>query len=366
MAESESSSKRALPQTRKGQGPAELDRAEFARRLRLHFADPAFDRDGDAIERVIADAWDGYVHSRKSPRTRKAGPGFADPGYDLSTDWIETRDAIDAAAARHADAARPRRILVICGSPRNDRTCPGEMSKTFRLATAAQEVIVASGAECDLLDLSHLASEYGRVIYPCKACVSTAMPLCHWPCSCYPNHALGQTGDWMHEIYPRWIAAHGILIATPVHWLQVPSTLKLMIDRLVCADGGNPDPTTTHGKNVEEAKRLELDGWPYPRHLAGRAFAVVVHGDTEGGDAVRNALVDWLTGMALVQAGNSAALDRYIGYYEPYATSHEALDRDDALFGEVRNAARSLVREVELMRGGRIEPDHALKAPCEK
>jgi len=62
----------------------------------------------------------------------------------------------------------------------------------------------------------------------------------------------------MNEIYPRWPAAHGIMIVTPVHWYQVPSTLKLMMDRLVCADGGNPDPTSTHGKTPEEAKALEL------------------------------------------------------------------------------------------------------------
>jgi multimeric flavodoxin WrbA len=366
MAEKDDSTTRATPAIRKGQGPAELDRAEFARRMRRRFVDPVFERDDDAIERVIADAWDGYTNARKSPRTRKAGEGFADPGYDLSEDWLETRDAIDAAVRQHADAERARRILVICGSPRNDMTCPGEMSKTFRLTTLVREVVAAAGAECDLLDLSHLTSEFGRVIYPCKACVSTAMPLCHWPCSCYPNHSLGQTGDWMHEIYPRWVAAHGILIVTPVHWFQVPSVLKLMIDRLVCADGGNPDPTTTHGKNVEEAKRLELDGWPYPRHLAGRAFAVVVHGDVEGAEGVRHALVDWLASMDLVQAGTSAVLDRFVGYYEPYATSHEALDRDAALFEEVRNAATSLLREVELMRRGRVEPDDGLRAPRDK
>jgi multimeric flavodoxin WrbA len=358
--------RRALPRIRKGQGPPQLSRVEFERRMRRHFADPVFERDDDALARIVAGAWDGYANSRKSPRTRKAGPGFADPEYELSIDWIEAQAAILAASAQHDDAARPRRILVICGSPRNDMTCPGEMSKTFRLAIVARDAIVAAGAECDLLDLSHLTSEYGRVIYPCKACVSTAMPLCHWPCSCYPNHALGQSGDWMNEIYPRWVAAHGVLIATPVHWLQVSSALKLMIDRLVCADGGNPDPTSTHGKTVEEAKRLELDGWPYPRHLAGRAFALVVHGDTEGADAVRHALVDWLSGMGLVQAGRAGVLDRYVGYYEPYATSHEALDRDEALVAEVRNAAESLVREVELMRGGRVEPDDGLQSPREK
>jgi len=47
----------------------------------------------------------------------------------------------------------------------------------------------------------------------------------------------------MNEIYPMWVAAHGIMIITPVNWYQVSSPLKLMMDRLVCADGGNPDPT---------------------------------------------------------------------------------------------------------------------------
>ena len=134
-----------------------------------------------------------------------------------------------------------------------------------------------------MLDLSRLTSEYGRIIYPCKTCVSTAMPLCHWPCSCYPNHALGQVSDWMNEIYPMWAAAHGMMIVCPVNWYQAPSSLKLMIDRLVCADGGNPDPTSTARQGPADAPRqLELNGWPYPRHLAGRVFSVVVHGDAAG------------------------------------------------------------------------------------
>ena len=77
-----------------------------------------------------------------------------------------------------------------------------------------------------MLDLSRLTAEYGRHIHPCKACVSTAMPLCHWPCSCYPNHSLDQVNDWMAEIYPMWAAAHGVMIVTPVHWYQAPTALS--------------------------------------------------------------------------------------------------------------------------------------------
>src|SRR5213075_247441 len=168
------------------------------------------------------------------------------------------------------------------------------------------------GAAIELLDLSRLASEYGRHIHPCKACFSTAPALCHWPCSCYPNYSLGQVHDWMNEIYPLWVAAHGIMIISPVNWYQAPGPLKSMMDRLVCADGGNPDPTSTHGKNAAEAKALELKGWPYPRHLAGRLFAVVVHGDTVGAETLRRSLTDWLTDMKLLPAMPQGGLDRYI------------------------------------------------------
>jgi hypothetical protein len=84
----------------------------------------------------------------------------------------------------------------------------------------------------------------------------------------------------------------------------------------------------------------------------------VVHGDAAGTETLRRSLVDWLTDMHLVEASPSASLDRYIGYYEPYATSHEALDRDEAVQEEVRNAARVLVNAVGLKRKGAL-PDPA-------
>ena len=167
------------------------------------------------------------------------------------------------------------------------------------------------------------------------------MPLCHWPCSCYPNHAMGQVNDWMNELYPRWVAAHGIFIATPVHWNQAPSVLKLMIDRLVCADGGNPDPTSTDGKDPAKAKALELKGWDYPRHLAGRAFAIVVHADAEGAAERAPRAHQLADRHAPDRSRRAASIDRYVGYYEPYATSHQALDRDQGFQEEVRNAARA-------------------------
>jgi multimeric flavodoxin WrbA len=332
-----------------------LTREEFERRLGERFHDPAFDSVRSEIERVIDVAWNGYDEYRKSPRRRKAGPGFADPEHELPIEWLDARDRILAAQREHDDTARRRRILLVSGAARSDQTCPGEMSKTWRLVQEAREAIESAGMDCDLLDLSHLTSEYGRQILPCKACVSTAMPLCHWPCSCYPNHAMGQVNDWMNDIYPRWVAAHGIMIVTPVYWYQAPSVLKLMIDRLVCADGGNPDPTSTHGKTPAEAKALELKGWSYRRHLAGRLFAVFVHGDAAGSENLRRILTDWMSDMHLEPAGTGSAVDRYIGYMEPYATSHAALDRDEAVQRELRNVASTLVDAVVLQQRGEYQ-----------
>ena len=168
-----------------------------------------FETASEELDRIEEIAWKAYSSSRKAPVTRLAGAGFADPDYQLSVEWRAARDKLLELEARQRDPATPSRILLIIGSARNDGSCPGEISKTFRLAGWAREVIDGARIESDVLDLSLLTSDYGRRIFPCKGCVSTAMPLCHWPCSCYPNHALGQVGDWMAEIYQRWVAAHG-------------------------------------------------------------------------------------------------------------------------------------------------------------
>ena len=347
---------------RKGMPPVKLDRPELERAYRRRFTDPAFAPLSSEIDAIVAAAWDAYSNSRKAPVTRKAGPGFADPTYEIAIDWLNAREAILAAQCRHD--SEPPRILLINGSMRSEHTCPGEMSKSWRLVETARSAFEEMQLPVDVLDLSRLTSEFGKQIYPCKSCVSTAMPLCHWPCSCYPNHALGQVDDWMNEIYPLWVAAHGILIIAPVNWYHVPGGLKAMVDRLVCADGGNPDPTSTHGKHADQAKKLELEDWPYPRHLAGRHFAVVAHGDSVGAETTRRALSDWLTDMHLISAGRIAETDGYIGYMEPYATSHRALDEDEAFRTEVANAARALGDAVKLHLAGKLEePGAGLQEP---
>ena len=127
------------------------------------------------------------------------------------------------------------------------------------------------------------------------------------------------------------------------------------------------DPTATSGKDPAKAKALELGGWDYPQHLAGRVYGVVVHGDVAGAETVRRSLSDWLDWMGLIDAGVNSRLDRMLGYYQPYATSHEALDKDTGLHEEVRNVARSVVQAIAEMRAGRLsKPGAALQKPRPK
>ena len=129
------------PAPRKGMPSPRLDEIAFKDRYRQQFADPAFDAVRMEIERITEVAWDGYHHSRKSPVTRKAGKDFADPDYDLSVDWIAARQAVLAAQARYEDKAGAAPYPLINGSSRSEHTCPGEMSKSYRLVEIASDAV---------------------------------------------------------------------------------------------------------------------------------------------------------------------------------------------------------------------------------
>ena len=50
-----------------------LNEGEFRRRFLAQFQDPAFDALSRELDQLAAAAWDAYAHSRKAPRTYKAG-----------------------------------------------------------------------------------------------------------------------------------------------------------------------------------------------------------------------------------------------------------------------------------------------------
>ena len=110
-----------MTDVRKGQAPGQISRTEFAQRFQASFHDPAFAPEKQAIERIEQIAWLAYKDERKSPVTRQAGPGYADPDYDLSVDWLTAHDAIAAAQATQADPTSASRVLMIIGSASRPR-----------------------------------------------------------------------------------------------------------------------------------------------------------------------------------------------------------------------------------------------------
>ncbi|KXU83910.1 hypothetical protein CI15_25640 [Paraburkholderia monticola] len=91
-----------------------------------------------------------------------------------------------------------------------------------------------------------------------------------------------------------------------------------------------------------------------------------MHGDVAGIEGSRRALTDWLDWMGFIESGAKSRLDRFIGYYEPYATSHVTLDHDEDMRTEVANVAEAVATCVEQIRNGRREPDDSLDPPRAK
>src|SRR5207244_6256234 len=81
------------PMPRKGMPSPGLTETEFRKRFLAQFQDPAFDPLVSELVMIAAAAWDAYEHSRKAPRTRKAGSEFADAEYELSVAWFAARAA---------------------------------------------------------------------------------------------------------------------------------------------------------------------------------------------------------------------------------------------------------------------------------
>lgn len=179
---------------------------------------------------------------------------------------------------------RPFRVLIIAGSDRREYNCPGVDSKARALAWRVADRLPAAWE----IDLEDLGNVYARArIQSCNACVSTSMALCVWPCNCYEaGNAKEPDLMWDLDLYARLDLADAWAIIGPVNWYAPSSNLKLMFDRLVCMNGGNPREDLIDHKDPEKAMRLETSPeWPALRmnHLEGRTAAFFCYGDS-GGD----------------------------------------------------------------------------------
>jgi len=179
---------------------------------------------------------------------------------------------------------RPFRILIISGSQRRQYNCPGVDSKSRMLMLRMADSLPQDWE----IDYEDLGNVYNRErIQSCNACVSTSMALCVWPCNCYfKNDSKEPDLMWNLDLYARLDMADAWAIIGPINWYAPSSNLKLMFDRLVCMNGGNPDETLINHKDAEKAMLLEHDPkWKdlSINHLEGRTAAFFCYGDL-GGD----------------------------------------------------------------------------------
>lgn len=179
---------------------------------------------------------------------------------------------------------RPFRVMVISGSNRRQYNCPGVDSKSRALMMRMAERLPEEW-EIDYEDLGNI---YGRArIQSCNACVSTSMALCVWPCNCYEKDNTDEPDLlWDLDLYARLDLADAWAIIGPHNWYGPSSNLKLLFDRLVCMNGGNPREDLIDHKDPEKAMALEhSEEWESLsiNHLEGRTAAFFCYGDG-GGD----------------------------------------------------------------------------------
>ncbi len=179
---------------------------------------------------------------------------------------------------------RPFRVLIISGSQRRQYNCPGVDGKSRTLMLKMAEMLPQEWE----IDYEDLGNVYSRTqIRSCNACVSTSMALCVWPCNCYEKGSFMEKDlMWEMDLYARLDMADAWAIIGPINWYSPSSNLKLMFDRLVCMNGGNPDEQLIDHKDPEKAMALEKTAlWEQlsVNHLEGRTAAFFCYGD-EGGD----------------------------------------------------------------------------------
>ena len=177
-------------------------------------------------------------------------------------------------------AARPFRVLLISGSDRRQFNCPGIDSKSRALMLRLADRLPQEW-EIDYEDLGNVFAR--SRIQSCNACASTAMSLCVWPCNCYEKNNKDEPDlMWDLDMYARFDLADAWAILGPVNWYAPTSNLKLMFDRLVCMNGGNPEEKLIEHKNPELAMKLEhSEEWKSLalNHLEGRTAAFFCYGD---------------------------------------------------------------------------------------
>lgn len=183
-----------------------------------------------------------------------------------------------------------KNVVLIVGSARSPECCPGEESKTHKIAKEIQKKF-ASKVSFEIIDLSVKCD--GVNVQPCKGCTSTSSFHCHWPCDCYSKDS--EPSDLMHkeDVYKKLEKCDGFFVLTPINWSSCSSVVKSFFDRLVCASltMTNDQAKEILGeediKNNKKTRKLEKSGEHFDllkNHLEGKYAGFFGHGNNGGAD----------------------------------------------------------------------------------
>jgi hypothetical protein len=249
---------------------------------------------------------------------------------------------------------------VIAGSNRRQYNCPGVDSKARALMMRMADRLPQHWE----IDYEDLGNVYGRArIQSCNACVSTAMALCVWPCNCYEP---GNTDEpdllWDLDLYARLDLADAWAFIAPVNWYGPSSNLKLMFDRLVCMNGGNPREDLIEHKNPELAMTLEKSpDWKAlsVNHLEGRTAGFFCYSDAGADEMDTSGRPEKLRHKTWFDPASEPFADmrdayaplvwqsRYSGIEVPDSLWEHALTGEGVPYSE--NQAEDMVREDAFM-----------------
>jgi multimeric flavodoxin WrbA len=190
----------------------------------------------------------------------------------------------------YEDFDKKPNLLIFQGSPRSKNSCADYESKSERVS----KYIFGNWSEyfnIEIIDLS-----VGDItISPCKGCVSTSNGMhCHWKCTCYSKGM--ETPDLIYEkdIYEKLEKCDAFLVISPINWYSVSSQVKLLFDRLVCANLTlTKDQAVDLLGGIQNIKNSDITGPAemsgdykglLKNHLEGKVASFYIHGDNGADD----------------------------------------------------------------------------------
>jgi len=182
--------------------------------------------------------------------------------------WAANLERCRQAVTYHEKKGRPLEVLVVHGSGRHPiLACSHEVGNS--------ELILEKGLEA-IREREDVAVTRVRLrefkIEFCNKCVSTASPLCGFPCDCFPN-------DPMHQLYPLVLRCDVLLVSSGVNQSAMSDKLKAFCDRLISLDGGFLRSELPNKNYDWRAKMMELGtshNFSYDQRLFGRVAAYFI------------------------------------------------------------------------------------------